>query len=86
MNSQPTPAQCVEAYHWYMQHEWTAAECQMIFGRDAAHLYNLFQSYEEQARTTQWGVDDLFLTILKDDEKDCLLRRPIAVWQQHNQK
>ena len=77
-----TPAQTVEAYHWYMQHEWNSGECRYLFGRDAEHLYNLYQTYEIQSHTTQWGVDDLFFTILKDDEKERLVSRAATIYAQ----
>lgn len=84
MNEQPlTPAQYVEAYHWYMQHEWNAYECRYLFGRDAEHLFNLYERYEEQSVGTKWGVDDLFFSILKDDEKDCLIKQAVASWTKH---
>jgi hypothetical protein len=81
-NTEPTPAQCVEAYHWYMQHEWDLHECRYLFGRDAEHLYRLYEQYETQCTTTKWGVDDLFFSILKDDEKECLVKQATACWLQ----
>ncbi|MBO4601588.1 MAG: hypothetical protein J5651_00315 [Salinivirgaceae bacterium] len=82
INQEATPAVAVEAYHWYMYHEWTLHECRYLFGRDAEHLFALYEKYVEQSRTTQWGADDLFFTILKDDEKDCLVKQAITCWLQ----
>ena len=86
MNEQPlTPAQYVEAYHWYMQHEWDAYECRYLFGRDAEHLFALYEKYEAQSYGSQWGADDLFYSILKDDEKERLVSQAAQVWREKMQ-
>ena len=83
MNEQPlTPSQYVEAYHWYMQHEWDAYECRYLFGRDAEHLFALYEKYEAQSYGSQWGADDLFYSILKDDEKERLVSQAAQVWRE----
>ncbi|MBR2194907.1 MAG: hypothetical protein IJ911_04760 [Salinivirgaceae bacterium] len=87
MNEQPlTPAQYVEAYHWYMQHEWNAYECRYLFGRDAEHLFALYEKYEAQSYGSQWGADDLFFSILKDDEKERLINQAALVWREKQQR
>jgi hypothetical protein len=80
-----TPAQYVEAYHWYMQHVWTLHECLYLFGRDSEHLFALYEKYESQSFGSQWGVDDLFFSILKDDEKERLINQAALVWREKQQ-
>ncbi|MBR4620524.1 MAG: hypothetical protein IKO46_06040 [Salinivirgaceae bacterium] len=86
MNKQTlTPAQYVEAYHWFMRYEWNIYECRYLFGRDAEHLYMLYEKYESEAFACKWGADDLFFSILKDDEKERLANHAAQVWREKQQ-
>jgi len=83
---QPTPAQCVTAFYWYMQNQWNEQECRLLFGRDAEHLYPLYERYEIDCASTKWGVADFFFSILEADEQERLMRQALEAWSNQQNK